>query len=280
MTPVLENDAKRKAFALTLAYDGTRYAGWQTQPNGLAIQQVLADAIRKVVGHPVLVQGSGRTDAGVHATGQVASFLANAWEPDASRLVQAINGYLPRDIVVLDSRRVVLHFDPIRNAISKRYRYSIRLSRVPDPMRHVHHWWIPRALDLPAMQAAALSLIGTHDFKAFQTLGSVRKTTTRTVRSIDFYEQDALAGKELIVEIEADGFLYNMVRNIVGALVDIGRGRFSPTWIGEVLASRVRSTESQTAPARGLCLIRVDYPDNVFIDSSAESSNTESSSEY
>lgn len=279
MTPVLEHDAKRKAFALTLAYDGTRYAGWQIQPNGLAIQQVLTDAIRKVVGHPVLVQGSGRTDAGVHATGQVASFLANAWEPDASRLVQAINGYLPRDIVVLDSRRVILHFDPIRNAISKRYRYSIRISRVPDPMRHVYHWWIPRALDLPAMHAAAHGLIGTHDFKAFQTLGSVRKTTTRTVRSIDLYEQDTLAGKELILEIEADGFLYNMVRNIVGALVDIGRGRFSPTWISEFLASRVRGTESQTAPARGLCLIRVNYPETVFIDSSAPTSDTSSSSE-
>lgn len=279
MTPVLEHDAKRKAFALTLAYDGTRYAGWQIQPNGLAIQQVLTDAIRKVVGHPVLVQGSGRTDAGVHATGQVASFVANAWEPDASRLVQAINGYLPRDIVVLDSRRVVLPFDPIRNAISKRYRYSIRISRVPDPMRHVYHWWIPRPLDLPAMQAAALGLIGTHDFKAFQTLGSVRKTTTRTVRSIDLHEQDTLAGKELILEIEADGFLYNMVRNIVGALVDIGRGRFSPTWIGEFLASRVRGTESQTAPARGLCLIRVDYPETVFIDSSTPTSDTSSSSE-
>jgi len=270
MDPVLEPDARRKAFALTVAYDGTRYAGWQIQPNGLAIQQVLADAVHKVVGHSVQVQGSGRTDAGVHAIGQVASFLTHVWEPDASRLVQAINGYLPRDIVVLESRRVVLDFDPIRNAISKRYRYSIRMSRVPDPMRHLHHWWIPRALDLPAMRAAATGLIGTHDFKAFQTLGSSRKTTTRTLRCLELYEQDTLAGKELIVEIEADGFLYNMARNIVGALVDIGRGRFSPAWISEFLASRVRGTESQTAPARGLCLVRVDYPASVYIDSSTE----------
>jgi tRNA pseudouridine38-40 synthase len=256
----------RRSFALTLAYDGTRYAGWQIQPNGLAIQQVVSEAIGKVVGHAVQVQGSGRTDAGVHAVGQVASFATESWTLDADRLVQAINRHLPRDIVVLESRSVALSFDPIRNAIGKRYRYCIRTSRVPDPMRHMHHWWIPRSLDIEAMRSATDLLLGTHDFKAFQTLGSVRKTTTRTIRCIDLRFEEAVAGSEWIIEIEADGFLYNMARNIVGAMVEVGRGRFAPSWIRDVLDSRRRSTESQTAPARGLCLLRVDYPPSVFLE--------------
>ncbi|MFO0014880.1 MAG: tRNA pseudouridine(38-40) synthase TruA [Planctomycetota bacterium] len=255
-----------KTFALTVGYDGTRYAGWQIQPNGLAVQQVLSDAVSKVVGHSVQVQGSGRTDAGVHAIGQVASFTTSAWEPHASRLVQAINGHLPRDIVVIESRAVVSDFDPIRNATGKRYRYCIRTSRVPDPLRHQYQWWLPRSLDLDAMREGATTLLGTHDFKSFQTLGSIRKSTTRTVRSVDLSEQQALAGKELILEIEADGFLYNMARNIVGALVDVGRGRFSPSWIRNVLESRTRNSDSQTAPARGLYLVRVDYPPGVYLD--------------
>jgi tRNA pseudouridine38-40 synthase len=261
---------RRKTFALTLAYDGTRYAGWQIQPNGLAIQQVVSDAVSKVVGHPVQVQGSGRTDAGVHAIGQVASFTTETWTISADRMALAINGYLPRDIVVLESRRVVLGFDPIRSAIGKRYRYCIRTSRVPDPLRHAHHWWIPRPLDVDAMRAGAIHLLGTHDFKAFQTLGSARKTTTRTVSNLEFFQQPALAGIEWNVEIEADGFLYNMARNIVGALVQVGRRRFSPHWIRELLDSRERGTESQTAPARGLCLVRVDYPDSIYIDSDSQ----------
>lgn len=256
----------RKVFALTIAYDGTRYVGWQTQPNGTAIQQVVSDAVSKIVGHAVHVQGSGRTDAGVHAIGQVASFSTTVWRPPAERLVQAINGFLPRDIVVISSRRVVPDFDPIRNAIGKRYRYCIRTSRVPDPLTHTHHWWLTHPLDLEAMRSGARALLGHHDFKAFQTLGSIRKTTTRTIRSIDIHEQDAMAGMEVIVEIEADGFLYNMARNIVGALTEIGKGRFHSTWIREVLESRQRAPSGQTAPARGLCLLRVDYPDSLFED--------------
>ncbi|MCU0709205.1 MAG: tRNA pseudouridine(38-40) synthase TruA [Pirellula sp.] len=257
-----------KTFALTIAYDGTRYAGWQIQPNGLAVQQVVSDAVAKVVGHPVRLMGSGRTDSGVHAVGQVASFSTEAWEPAAYRLAQAINGLLPRDISVLSGRRVVNSFDPIRNAVSKRYRYTLRVSRVPDPIYHRNHWWITKPLDMEAMRAGADQLIGTHDFVSFQTLGSKRKSTTRTLRALDIFEIPALKGKEIIFELEADGFLYNMARNIVGALVAVGRRRFSPQWISETLAAYERSSESQTAPARGLCLLRVDYPKSVFLDES------------
>lgn len=255
-----------KSFALTLAYDGTRYAGWQTQPNGVAIQQIVTDAVATVVGHPVVIRGSGRTDAGVHAQGQVASFQSDVWAPPAHRLVQAINGVLPRDIAVLDARRAVDEFDPIRNATGKRYQYIIRTSRVPDPLRHSHQWWLPKALDVDKMRRGAERLLGKHDFKAFESLGSRRKTSVRTVRDLVILEQSALAGRELVIEIEADGFLYNMVRNIVGALVAIGKDRFPPEWLDSVLASRDRITESPTAPARGLCLISVSYPDRLFLD--------------
>lgn len=256
-----------RTYALTVAYDGTRYAGWQIQPNGLAIQQVLSDAVSKVVGHTVQVQGSGRTDAGVHAIGQVASFTTPAWKLHAHRLIQAINVNLPRDIAVIESRRVVSDFDPIRHAVGKRYRYSIRTSRVPDPIWYTHHWWIPKILDVEAMCEGSQRLLGTHDFNAFQSLGSNRKTTTRTVRTLELVEREAMAGREIVLEIEADGFLYNMVRNIVGALAEIGKGRLTPAWLSDTLASRRRTTISPTAPARGLCLIRVDYPPNSFIDS-------------
>ncbi|MFN7738464.1 MAG: tRNA pseudouridine(38-40) synthase TruA [Pirellula sp.] len=255
------------AFALTVAYDGTRYAGWQIQPNGLAVQQVLSDAVSEVIGHSVQVQGSGRTDSGVHATGQVCSFATDVWSHPADRLVQAINQHLPRDIVVLESRGVVAGFDPIRNAIGKRYRYTIRMSRVPDPIHHPYHWWIPRQLDIGAMRDGAARLIGTHDFKAFEAQGSTRKTSVRTVRALEIAEREHLRGRELTLEIEANGFLYNMVRNITGALVAIGSGRVSARWLEGLLESKARDPESKTAPARGLCLIRVDYPPHLFLPS-------------
>jgi tRNA pseudouridine38-40 synthase len=260
-------DEPTRCYAIEVAYDGTRYVGWQTQPNGLAIQQVLSEKIAQVVGHPITLQGSGRTDAGVHAQGQVASFCSAEWKHHPGKLVRAINQHLPKDISVLGCRRVVDGFDPIRNAISKTYRYTIRNSDVPDPLRYAYHWWIPRELDVQAMQAGATKLIGTLDFKAFETLGSTRKTSVRTVRRLDVTSSAAIAGREIWIEIQADGFLYNMVRNITGALVEIGKGRFGPNWLVEMIASKQRDPESQTAPARGLCLMDVQYPRSLYIDS-------------
>ncbi len=259
-----------KTFALTVAYDGTRYAGWQIQPNGLAIQQVLSEAIGRVVGHEVQVRGSGRTDAGVHAIGQVCAFSSSVWQPPASRLVRAINTHLPRDISVVDSRAVVEGFDPIRRATRKRYRYRFRTSRVPDPLNNAFHWWIPRRLDHEAMRLGAARLVGTHDFKAFESLGSRRITSVRTVYTSEVCVHEVMAGREITLEIEANGFLYNMVRNIAGALVAIGRGRFAPEWLDGVLGSRARNIESQTAPARGLCLMNVDYPQELFVTDQTE----------
>jgi tRNA pseudouridine38-40 synthase len=272
-TPRIDESSQvrtERTFALTIAYDGSLYAGWQIQPNGLAIQQVLADAIKQVVHHSCIVNGSGRTDAGVHAIGQVASLRSPNWKLPASRLIQAINRHLPRDICVVDCKNAIRGFDPIRHATAKRYRYTLRSSRIPDPLQYPFHWWIPKDLDLGEMQAAAKRLLGTHDFKAFESLGSPRKSSVRTIYAIDIYQRPSPiglqnTGVEICIEIEADGFLYNMVRNIAGALVEIGKARFSPLWIESILRSAERSSFSQTAPARGLCLLHVKYPASLFL---------------
>jgi tRNA pseudouridine38-40 synthase len=252
-------------FALTVAYDGTSYGGWQIQANSVAVQQILMEAIAKGTGESVHAQGSGRTDAGVHAIGQVASISLQNWRAAADCLVPAINRNLPKSIIVRGCREAHLRFDPIRAATSKRYRYSIRNSRIPDPLLHPFHWFYPRPLDLSAMQQAANDLIGTHDFKAFESNGSPRKSTVRTVLDLTITSTPVNDGYLFEIEIEADGFLYNMVRNITGALCEVGVGRLGQRWLTSVLDGRVRDPSSQTAPAQGLCLVEVTYPDSLFL---------------
>jgi tRNA pseudouridine38-40 synthase len=256
---------RARQFAITIAYDGTRYGGWQIQPNAKTIQQSLVDAIEQATSEHVHVQGSGRTDSGVHAIGQVGSFALQRWNPAADKLVPAINRYLPRDIVVRECQEVVLRFDPIREARSKRYRYTIRNSRIPDPMTSRYHWWIPKPLNVEDMRRGASYLTGTHDFKSFESLGSPRKSTTRTVYDLDIRCVEAMDGIDFLVEIEADGFLYNMVRNIVGALWSIGSGRYGFRWMETFLESRERDTTNHTAPPQGLCLLSVTYPDEIYL---------------
>ncbi len=250
-------------FAIKVAYDGTDFGGWQIQSNATSIQQRLMEGIEQATGERVILRGSGRTDAGVHAIGQVATFALQNWRAPADRLVPAINRFLPRSIVVRSAEETVADFDPTRSAKRKRYRYEIWNSRVPDPMRHPFQWWIPRPLDLEAMRAGANFLLGTHDFRAFETLGSPRKTSVRTVYDLPIESQPHMDGSILWIDIEADGFLYNMVRNIVGALVAVGSGRFSPRWIESVRDSLIRDPSSQTAPAQGLCLMEVFYENSI-----------------
>lgn len=252
-------------FAITVAYDGTPYGGWQIQQNTVTIQQVLIDAIEQATGERVHVQGSGRTDSGVHASGQVAAFTLTNWRAPAIRLVPAINRFLPRSIALHDCRETVASFDPIREAKSKRYRYTLRNARTPDPIQHPFHWWFPRPLDVDAMKQGGALLLGTHDFSAFETLGSPRKTSVRTVKELSIDTTVYTEGCDLRIEIEADGFLYNMMRNIVGALCEVGVGRFAPRWIQTVLESKTRNACSQTAPPQGLCLIAVRYPESLFV---------------
>lgn len=234
--------------------------------NAISVQQRIEESVLKAFSLKVPVVASGRTDSGVHALGQVAKLTLPQWNHDPKKLVPALNRRLPKDIVVRQAREVRVDFDPIRNAIAKRYRYTIRVAECPDPMFVPFHWYQPKPLDVEAMQAAVKFLAGCHDFVAFQTLGSPRKTTVRTIRDIAIAMQPAMEGYELLIEVEADGFLYNMVRNIVGSLVEIGIGRFGPRWIEDVLVSKDRSRGGQTAPPQGLCLMRVDYPAACFLE--------------
>lgn len=254
-----------RKFAITIAYDGTDYGGWQLQINAITIQQRLIEAIAKATSERTHVQGSGRTDSGVHALGQVGAFVLQNWNHGSDKLILAINRYLPYDIVVRECREVLLAFDPIRDACSKRYRYTIRNAKVGDVMNHRFHWWLPRLLDHSAMREAAQFLVGTHDFKGFETPGSPRITTTRTVYALEVCTIPTPDGVDVWIDVEANGFLYNMVRNIVGALRDVGADRFGPRWMVSALESRERTQMDLTAPARGLCLLQVNYPVDLFL---------------
>ncbi len=254
-----------RKFAITIAYDGTNYGGWQLQINADTIQRRLIDALAKATAERTHIQGSGRTDSGVHAIGQVGAFVLQNWKHDSGKLALAINRYLPDDVVVRECREVVLAFDPIRDARSKRYRYTIRNSKVADVMNYRFHWWLPRLLDHDAMREGAKYLVGTHDFKGFETPGSPRLTTTRTVYSLEVCSIQTMDGLDVWIDVEADGFLYNMVRNIVGTLRDVGADRFGPRWMLSALESRERKQTDLTAPARGLCLMQVNYPPDLFL---------------
>lgn len=249
-------------FRMTVAYDGTDYVGWQVQPNGPTIQAELQDALEALVGHPVRVTGSGRTDSGVHAAGQVAGFTVPTWRHDADVFVDALNTRLPDSIAVLQCERAADDFHAIADAIEKTYRYHLQSGGVPCPASARNRWRVRgRGLDRNAMASAAIRLVGRHDFASFEAVGAPRQSSVRTVRELRVVpEVDPTCRRDWFrVEVTADGFLYNMVRNLVGTLVEIGRGKHSPDWIDQVLAARDRSAAGPTAPAHGLTLWQVRY---------------------
>ena len=247
-----------RCFKLTLSYDGTAYGGWQVQPNRNTIQAELERALQAVTGERGRTIASGRTDAGVHALGQVVSFCSNTQLP-AEVLCRALAAHLPRDIVPLEVREAPPGFHAIRDALGKRYRYVIQDGPRRDVFARAYAWYFPQRLDVAAMQAAAAVLVGTHDFSSFEASGSERSSSVRTVRELTVQRQAGDFLERIVMEIEADGFLYNMVRNIVGALVDIGRGKQPVAWLASVLAARDRRRAAMTAPPQGLFLVRVDY---------------------
>jgi tRNA pseudouridine38-40 synthase len=245
-------------FAITLRYDGTDFCGWQKQPGLRSVQETVEQAIVAITHEPALrLNASGRTDAGVHALAQVANFFSMT-HLDCPTLLRAINAQLPPDVSALNLVEMPQSFDANKDACSKRYRYVVQRGVQPDPLLRRYAWYVRAHLDVTAMQEAARILLGRHDFSAFATAGSERLSPRRTVLAVDVYT----CGSCLLIEVEADGFLYNMVRTIVGSLVEIGRGKWTTDRLQEVLFRRDRRLAGPTAPAQGLFLVKVCYDIN------------------
>ncbi len=247
-----------RSFKLVVAYVGTAYQGWQVQANAPTIQAELERAWHEVTGESIRLTASGRTDSGVHALGQVVS-LESTTMHSPQVILRAINANLPDDIRILDVEEAAQGFHAIRDAVSKRYRYLIQDGGVADPFLRGSCWYVPQRLDEQAMQKAAMTLTGTHDFASYQAAGSPRASTVRTILDFTVTRQSRELCDPLVIEIVADGFLYNMVRNLVGTLVEVGRGVHEVTWPKEVLESGDRTLAGQTAPPQGLILVSVEY---------------------
>ncbi len=247
-----------RSLKVTLAYDGSNYCGWQVQASGTSLQGTVEQAWFRVTGETTRVVASGRTDAGVHALGQVVSLTTNSSLP-TNTLRRALNASLPSDVRIRAVNEAAPGFHAIRDARGKRYRYWIQDGGVVDIFSRRYAWYLPKTLDLALMQEAAGCLVGQHDFRAFQASGSPRKTTVRHVRVLTLSRRESAMARLLELHIEANGFLYNMVRNIVGTLVRVGEGKRPTAWVREVLMSGRREQGGPTAPAHGLCLVSVDY---------------------
>jgi tRNA pseudouridine38-40 synthase len=240
---------------LTIEYDGTGLAGWQRQANAPTVQGHLEEALTRLLGHPVRVSGASRTDAGVHARGQVAAFSTEHTIP-VEGVRRALNASLPRAISINDVAEVDSSFHPRFSATGKHYRYLILARRDRSPRWQLRSWHRPRPLDVAAMQRAATHLQGEHDFSAFRAVGCTSKSPRRRIEQIQlgWFEPDVLA-----LDVRGNAFLRNMVRIIAGTLVDVGDGRFQPDQVADILASGDRTRGGQTAPALGLELMQVFY---------------------
>lgn len=246
-----------RTFKLTIAYDGTDYAGWQRQLGVDTIQDRLEAAVSEIEGSHVTVHGAGRTDSGVHALGQVASFEMEHGIT-ATVLRRALNAKLPKDIRVRDVETVSRSFHARFNARRKSYQYRINCATVANPMECRFAWHIVDALDLAVMRQAAVTLIGRHDFASFQTATTAAEVTT-TVRTIFAIEICMTPERIVTIDVVGDGFLRYMVRTIVGTLVEVGLGRREANDIPGVLMAESRELAGPTAPSLGLCLLSVDY---------------------
>ncbi|CCB85148.1 tRNA pseudouridine synthase A 1 [Parachlamydia acanthamoebae UV-7] len=248
-------------FKITLAYDGTHYSGWQIQPNALAIQEIVEKEIGKIVRQPVRVVASGRTDAGVHARGQVAHFSTDA-EIDLRRFLVSINGLLPKDIRVKDICQVPPDFHAQYSVSGKAYHYHLTLSRVQSPFSRFYAWHIRQKLDLSQLQAAAQLFVGTHDFTSFANEAHREhpQNAVRTIKRVDVIMED----EGCRLEFEGDGFLYKMVRNMVGILIEVATGYRPITDIPAIFAAKDRKKAGKAAPPHGLFLHQVNFPEGVL----------------
>jgi tRNA pseudouridine38-40 synthase len=273
---------------LRIAYDGTDYVGWQVQPNGTSVQAVLLEAIRRLTGEQATLFAAGRTDSGVHALGQVANFRTNSTIP-ADQIRRGLQNYLPDDVVVRHVDEVPEDFHATYDAIRKRYRYVIRNTRVKDPFTRRFAWHFWGDLDVAAMQSAADVLLGTHDFRCFESQWPNKATSVRTIEEVvvrrcaewDVWDEgrgSRVEGKSdgadsasspgpwtldprpyVTFDIVADGFLYNMVRAIMGTLIKVGRGTWNADDVRRIVEQGDRGQAGETAPPQGLFLVKVDY---------------------
>jgi tRNA pseudouridine38-40 synthase len=242
-------------YRITIEYDGTPFVGWQVQTNGASVQGAVAEAIRRFSGETVTVAGAGRTDAGVHALGQVAHFdLEREWEPQ--RIRDAVNFHLkPAPVVVLDCSSAPAGFDARFSATARHYHYRLLARRAPPALDRDRVWWVPVPLDAAAMQEAAQVLVGRHDFSAFRAAQCQAKSPLRTLDRLDI----ASEGQEIRVFASARSFLHNQVRSMVGSLKLVGEGRWSADDLRAVLESHDRTRCGPVAPAAGLYLVCVEY---------------------
>lgn len=253
---------------LTIEYDGTNYCGWQKQKIKIrdlkerrktpSIQETIESCLKKILREEIHLIASGRTDSGVHALGQVANFRT-ASKMESGKVKLALNANLPYDIRIAQAEYVALEFHSRYSAKSKAYRYIILNQDCNSPFLENYSYWFRSPLNIKLMEKAAASLLGRHDFKVFCASGSGVKDTTRTIKRLSVTSHNFLHYNLICFEVEADGFLYNMVRNIVGTLVEIGRGRFKPSCIKEIFKRKNKALVGPCAPSKGLYLLKVKY---------------------
>lgn len=250
-----EMKARARNIRLTVAYDGTNYHGFQRQrPPVVAVQNVLEAKLETIFGDSIELAASGRTDAGVHACGQVVNFFTDGRIP-VERIPLAVNSLLPDDIVVLEAAEADFDFSARHSAKSKTYIYRIQRGSFPNPFTRNYAWYVGRPLDIHAMREALAAVLGTHDFTSFRASGGAPMSPVRTMYRAEIGEK----GELLEITIHGNGFLYHMVRNMVGTLVNVGLGRISVAGFQEILEARDRKKASPTAPAQGLYLFSVEY---------------------
>lgn len=263
-----------KRVMLTVAYDGTNYRGWQIQPNGETIEGILNRCLSDLMGERIEVIGASRTDSGVHAIGNVAVFDTDSPIP-ADKISYALNRRLPEDIIVRRSEEVSSEFHPRHCVSRKTYEYRIYCAPFPMPVKRLYTYFTYVPLDVSLMSRAGEYLVGTHDFRSFCTVGAQVETTVRQIETLEVWAEysgkehiaeetgqaERYADREIVIRVTGYGFLYNMVRIIAGTLMEVGRGHIAPQDVQRILEARDRQAAGPTAPACGLTLIGIEYPE-------------------
>ncbi len=254
----------RQRIAMVVEFDGRPFHGWQQQKNAVSVQQMLQTALRQIEGRAVLVEAAGRTDAGVHAEAMLvhADISAKRWQRSHLAYLHGCNSLLPESIRVIGLRAVADDFHARFHCLGRAYTYRIWNRNTASALQQWRHWWMPRPLDLTAMQAAASSCIGKHDFSALRAAGCQAPSAVKTIRTLSLQRHGAC----IELHVAADGFLYHMVRNLVGNLVEIGTGKRAPESLSALLAAGDRSLGAATAPAHGLYFANAEYADFQAVD--------------